>query len=500
MNKIYWRRTPEEMTNRWRVFHICILTFLFLLLTLFHYNKLLAGVPVIGQPAPLSFLGTWRYAADRFLYILLIVYAGWTLGLRYGIATLVASAMAMLPEAVTTYPNPLDAILESLAALAIGGLSITLIHMRRVWRQQRQKLQGIRVALRTSQESYEELFTNASDAIWVHDLNGKVIMANKATEKLSGYPLTEGIGKSVTEFMFPDALRVAREVKIKLMKGQGIDQRYDQRLIRKDGSEAIIELFTRLIRDDNGKPIGFQNIARDVTEERRLRDNLRLQIHKTLMAQEEERKRIARELHDDIAQSILLLSRQLDILISKSDSRIPKASIAELERIENIANDAYKSLQRYARDLRPSILDQMGLVAALNWLTEELGKELGIKTSVKADDLPPLPSEVELAMFRIAQETLNNIRKHAEASSVEISVQLTMNNLKMSITDNGKGFLISKLTGDLAKEGKLGVLGMEERARLIGGSLQIKSAPGKGTTVVARAPIWTRQKELVPFI
>jgi len=476
-----------------------MLIFLFLVLTIFHYNKFLAGIPVIGQPAPLSFLGTWRYAADRILYILLVVYAGWALGLRYGIGTLVASALAMLPEAVTTYPNPINAILDSLAALAVGGLSITLIHLRRVWHQQRQKLRGIRVALRTSQESYEELFTNASDAIWVHDLGGKIVIANRACEKVTGYSPDEIIGKNVVEFMSREALVVAREIRTKLMKGQAIDQRYDQRIIKKDGTEAIVELFTRLIRAD-GKPIGFQNIGRDVTIERRLRDNLRLQIHKTLMAQEEERKRIARELHDDIAQSILLLSRQLDILISKNDSKIPKASIIELEHIENIANDAYKSLQRYARDLRPSILDQMGLVAALNWLTEELGKELSIKTSVKSDKLPPLPSAVELAMFRIAQETLNNIRKHAQASVVNITVQILSNNLKMSITDNGKGFSTSRLTGDLAKEGKLGVLGMEERARLIGGNLQIKSEPGKGTTVIARAPIWTRQKELVPFI
>ncbi len=487
------------MSNRWRILNICILTFAFLLLTLFHYNKLLPGIPIIGQLAPVSFLGSLRYAIDRVIYVLLIVYAGWTLGLRFGIATMVASAMAMLPQAITMYSDPVDAVTESLAALAIGGLGITLIQVRRVWHQQRQKLRGIRVALRTSQESYEELFTNASDAIWVHDLGGKIVIANKACEKVSGYSPDDLIGKNVAEFMSRDALVIAREIRTKLMKGQAIDQRYDQRIIKKDGTEAIVELFTRLIRAD-GNPIGFQNIARDVTVERRLRDNLRLQIHKTLMAQEEERKRIARELHDDIAQSILLLSRQLDILISKNDSKIPKASIIELEHIENIANDAYKSLQRYARYLRPSILDQMGLVAALNWLTEELGKELKIKTSVKSDKLPPLPSEVELAMFRIAQETLNNIRKHAQASAVNITVQITSNNLKMSITDNGKGFSTSRLTGDLAKEGKLGVLGMEERARLIGGNLQIKSEPGKGTTVIARAPIWTRQKELVPFI
>jgi two-component system, NarL family, sensor histidine kinase DegS len=487
------------VSNRWRIFHICFLTLIFLLLTLSHYHELLASIPIIGQVSIASFLGLSRYAVERFIYILLIVYAGWSLGLRFGIGTLLASGLVMLPRAIFISSTPIDSTIESIAALTIGGLGITLIQMRRGWHQQRQKLRGIRVALRTSQESYEELFTNASDAIWVHDMHGKIVIANRACEKVSGYSPDELIGKNVAEFMSRDALVIAREIRTKLMKGQAIDQRYDQRLIKKDGTDAIVELFTRLIRAD-GKPIGFQNIARDVTVERRLRDNLRLQIHKTLMAQEEERKRIARELHDDIAQSILLLSRQLDIVISKNDSKIPKASIIELEHIENIANDAYKSLQRYARDLRPSILDQMGLVAALNWLTEELGKELRIKTSVKSDKLPPLPSEVELAMFRIAQETLNNIRKHAQASAVNITVQLTSNNLKMSITDNGKGFSTSRLTGDLAKEGKLGVLGMEERARLIGGNLQIKSEPGKGTTVIARAPIWTRQKELVPFI
>ncbi len=434
----------------------------------------------------------------RFLYIVLIVYTGWFIGARSGIAALIASGLAMLPQAVFLSSDPVDAVINSLAALGIGGLGIAIIQLRRVWRQQRQKLRGISVALRTSQESYEELFTNASDAIWVHDLAGKIVIANRACEKVSGYLPDELIGKRVAQLMSREALVTAREIRNKLMKGQAIDQRYDQRLIKKDGTEAVVELFTRLIRSD-GKPIGFQNIARDVTEERRLRDNLRLQIHNTLMAQEEERKRIARELHDDIAQSILLLSRQLDMLISQSDSKIPEDSIIELEHIESIANNAYKSLQRYARDLRPSILDQMGLLAALNWLTEEMSKEMKIQAVVKSDNLPELPSELELAMFRIAQEALNNIRKHAHASNVSIIVKIMSNNLRMAITDDGKGFSTLKLTGDLVKQGKLGVLGMEERARLIGGSLQIKSAPGKGTSVIAMAPIWIRQKELVSF-
>jgi len=477
------------MSNRWRIFHICLITLIFTALTISHYHELLAGIPVIGEISISSLIGLSRLTFERFIYIFLAIYAGWSLGIKAGIAAWLVSALIMLPRAIFISTSPIDALTESTAALTISGLSLTLIQMRRGWRRQQKKLRGIKVALKTFQENYEELFTNASDAIWVHDLNGKIIIANKACEKLTGYPIEEAIGKSASEFLPPDALSIAEEVKNKLMKGQAIDQRYDQRLIKKDGSEAMLELYTRLIRDDESKPIAFQNIARDVTEERRLRDNLRLQIHKTLMAQEEERKRIARELHDDVAQSILLLSRQLDILISGNGHKIPEATISELEHIQTLANDTYKSLQRYARDLRPSILDQMGLAAALNWLAEELSKDLDIKTTVKADKLPPLSPETELAMFRIAQETLNNVRKHAKASEVNIKLKLEPDNVRMTITDNGKGFLAPRLTGDLAREGKLGVLGMEERARLIGGDLQIKTEPGKGTTVHARAPI-----------
>jgi two-component system sensor histidine kinase DegS len=480
--------STTTMPNRWRVFHICFTISLFIILTLSHYHGLLGNVPVIGKVFLASFLGPSTDTVERFAYLLLIIYAGWSLGIKFGIATWLASVLAMIPQALVISTDPRAALTESIAALVIAGLSISLVQMHRGWYRQQRRLYGITAALRTSQENYEELFTNASDAIWVHDMDGKIVIANKACEKVSGYPPDEVIGKNVSEFLAPEALGVAKEVRARLMQGEAIDQRYDQRLIKKDGTESIVELFTRLIRAD-GKPIAFQNIARDVTEERRLRDNLRSQIRETLMAQEEERKRIARELHDDIAQSIVLLSRRLDIIMSGGTHKLPKAALSELEHLQSIANEAYKSLQRYARDLRPSILDQMGLVAALNWLAEELGKELGIKTTVKADMLPSLPSETELAMFRIAQEALNNVRKHAQASEVNVTVESDSSHVGMTITDNGKGFSLSRLTSDLVKEGKLGVQGMEERARLIGGKLEIKSEPGKGTTVVAEAPV-----------
>jgi len=121
-------------------------------------------------------------------------------------------------------------------------------------------------------------------------------------------------------------------------------------------------------------------------------------------------------------------------------------------------------------------------------MVEEFSKELEIEAEVEAGTLPPLPSETELVMFRIAQEALSNVRKHAEASKVGVTVEADASNIKMTIADNGIGFSVARLTDDLARQGKLGVLGMEERARLIGGDLEIKSEPGIGTTVILEVP------------
>jgi len=213
------------VSNRWRIFHTCVLTFVFLLLSLLYYNERLAGIPIIGQLAPVSFLGLSSYAIERIIFVLLIVYAGWSLGIWFGIATLVASALVIIPRAILISPNPIEATIDCVAVLTIGGLGISLILLRRGWHQQRQKLRGIRVALRTSQESYEELFTNASDAIWVHDMHGKIVIANIACENVSGYSPDDLIGKNVDELISPEARGIAKEIINKLMKGQAIDQR-----------------------------------------------------------------------------------------------------------------------------------------------------------------------------------------------------------------------------------------------------------------------------------
>jgi len=340
-----------------------------------------------------------------------------------------------------------------------------------------------------SQQDYEDLVTNASDAIWIQDMAGNITLANKASEKLTGYPASKLVGKKVNKFLAPEALSLAREVKAKLLSGEVMDQRYEQRIVRKDGSEAIIQLATRLIVTD-GKPQAFQHMARDITEEKQLRDYLQFYLRECLKAQEEERKRLACELHDDTLQMILLLSRRLDNLVSKVSHYLPQELKDELENLYDLSQQTYHGLKRYAQALRPRILDDLGLVPALKWLAQELSNLAEIEVQAKANDIPSLPPETQLVLFRIAQEALRNIHRHSGASEASITLEYREDEdkIRMTIADNGRGFEPPKRVSDFASQGKLGLTGMVERIQLVGGGLEVISQPGKGTRIVVRTP------------
>ncbi|MCX5994588.1 MAG: PAS domain S-box protein, partial [Chloroflexi bacterium] len=240
----------------------------------------------------------------------------------------------------------------------------------------------------------------------IHDMEGNITEANKACEKLLGYSVDELVGRKVSEFLRGDALDLARGIRGKLLSGERIGQRYEQHLVRRDGSEAIIEIATRLIIS-NGKPVGFEHIARDVTEERKMRDNLRFYLKQVLQAQEEERKRISRELHDDAGQSLLLLIHRLDALASDPANKLSKSSKEKITRLHGLAVKILDGLRRYAQELRPAILDHMGLVAALGWMAENLNREQRTKVIVEVRGTEcELSPEAKLVLFRIAQEAL----------------------------------------------------------------------------------------------
>ena len=432
-------------------------------------------------------LGLDRHAFERILYLAPIVWAGFIAGWRGAVVTSIIALGCMLPRAIFISAHPRDAIFEASAVFIIGNvLSLSFASLRKE-RQYRLKLEATQYELMASEERYRELFSSAFDAIWVHDLNGDVIAANRASEKLTGYGMEELMQKNVKSLLSEDDRHLAGQVRRKLLAGEFVQQPYEQHLIKKDGSEAFVQLSTSLVLSD-GKPVGFQHIARDITEQKRMQDNLRFYLQQVTRAQEEERKRISRELHDDTIQALVVLARRLDAIATDSKA-LDEDDHRRLEELREQANNIMQGVRRLSQDLRPAALDRLGLLPALEWLAAEVRDFSGIDVNVNvAGKERRFSEEVELLLFRIVQEALRNVWRHSQASEATISVEFGDNQTQIAISDNGKGFDVPQTIGDLTRTGKLGLAGIQERVQLLGGNLTAQSQPGKGTSRTIKLP------------
>jgi PAS domain S-box-containing protein len=339
--------------------------------------------------------------------------------------------------------------------------------------------------LRISEERYRGLFENSSDAIFVCSTTARIISVNEACERLTGYTHKELTSTALYELFSGESRERIKSIFSDIVAQAPTGGIEDASLTRKNGSEAYVELKVNPMLRKN-VIIGFQVIAQDVTEEKQLRRNMEYYIKQVTRAQEDERLRISRELHDDTAQLLATLSRSLDSLVT-GEKNLKKASVDSLKKLHEMADSALEGVRRFSQDLRPSILDDLGLVPALEWLISDLERSYGIKTTVAiSGSQRRLTPEIELAVFRIAQEVLSNVRRHSLASSVAMNLDFGPDALTLVIKDNGQGFDIPQRTSDLALSGKLGIIGMRERARLIGGTIIVQSEKGAGTTVTLR--------------
>jgi signal transduction histidine kinase len=210
-------------------------------------------------------------------------------------------------------------------------------------------------------------------------------------------------------------------------------------------------------------------------------------LRKIISAQEEERKRIARELHDEISQTLTALLIALEAVREVSS---PKAVEEKTGTIRGLALRAIDSIHRMIFDLRPAVLDDLGLSAAIKWYAEERLKPLGINVHFEGDIFEVrLPTQIETALFRVAQETITNIAKHSEAENVIINLELGDSLITLEIEDDGKGFDIEGISDIKVGSRGLGLLGMKERALLLEGTLEVQSHPGSGTRVVVTVPL-----------
>jgi signal transduction histidine kinase len=213
---------------------------------------------------------------------------------------------------------------------------------------------------------------------------------------------------------------------------------------------------------------------------------LRALSRRVLEVQETERRRLALELHDELGQSLTAIKINLQ---SQARFRSTSPEALGLENIR-IVDDALQQVRRLAMALRPSMLDDLGLAPALRWLTEQAAARSGYELQFQAlMQTARLPSEIETTFFRIAQEALTNVARHAQASQLEVVLQQSDEDLVMSINDNGRGFEPQASRGLAVAGASLGLLGMQERAMLIGASLIIESSPGRGCMVLLSCPL-----------
>lgn len=367
---------------------------------------------------------------------------------------------------------------------AVGNQIGVAVENARLYRHERR----VAERLRASEGRYRDLFENAHDAIWVHDLGGNIVVANEACEELTGYEHEELIGTNVSKLLAPESLPMARDVKRKLLGGDDLEQPYEQRVIRKDGSVGILKMSASLLTA-GGNVVGFQHIARDVTEEIRMQETTHSVLRQIASAQEEERKRIARDLHDDTIQSLVVHGQQIYDLACTMDELHLVAVSSQLEEMRQRNNSIIQELRRLSQDLRPAALDRFGLLPTLDRLASDMEEKWGITTVVDVVGTERrLPAEMELVLFRIVQEALRNICKHAQATSAETTIEFGEGMTRVTVKDNGKGFEAGRMMDGL-RSGKLGLAGMQERARLLGGTLTVTSGIGEGTTLVAELPL-----------
>jgi signal transduction histidine kinase len=234
---------------------------------------------------------------------------------------------------------------------------------------------------------------------------------------------------------------------------------------------------------------GIGHQAGIAIENARLYERMRFYARQIIQAQEEERERIARELHDETIQMLIVISRRLELLPVPPES-YPQSARQLLESVQGLLRDTQRGVRRFAQGLRPPTLDDLGLVAAIRGLANDLAETDGIESDLSVvGQARRLASEEELTLFRIAQEALSNVRRHSGASRAAIRLAFHPDHVRMTVEDNGHGFDAPRRTDDLVTIGKLGLLGMDERARSLGGTLTLQSVPGQGTAIVAEIPV-----------
>jgi PAS domain S-box-containing protein len=341
-------------------------------------------------------------------------------------------------------------------------------------------------ALRASEQHYRGLVEVLPDAVALINPRFQLAGANERAAAMLGYAeANELLGQNAIELIHAKD-RDRFRADMAALKGEVASAEYV--LLRKDGKEIPVEMNLALSTSASEASFGWITVARDVTERRRVEEELRRLPRRISEAQEAERSRVSRELHDGVNQVIASAAMRLRRVQDMVSAQNPAASEL-ISRSHKLLVQALEENRRIARNLRPTDLDELGLGAACRNLCTELKTRTGLAVNCQFTRFSkPLSPEVDLGLFRIVQEALNNVEKHARAKMVRLRMTGNGEAITLKIQDDGRGFDLAGLVeGEMERRG-IGLSSLRERATALGGTCEVKSKPGQGTAITVRVP------------
>jgi PAS domain S-box-containing protein len=352
---------------------------------------------------------------------------------------------------------------------------------------------------------------SSDDAIVSKTLDGIITSWNHSAERIFGYSGAEAIGKHITLIIPRDRWDEEASIIERLRRGDRVDHFRTIRR-RKDGSLFDVSLTISPVKDSQGNIIGASKVARDVTDEVRAGEALRVSEHEyrrlsqsldsqvrsrtgelqelswqLMRARDEERRHIARELHDSAGQSLAVLAMEVDQLLQKASSSPDLA--ADIEQIRETVRLLHGEIRTTSYLLHPPLLDESGVQAAISWYTAGLTERTGLPIDLEIpDNLGRLPRDLELVLFRFIQEAVTNIHRHSGAKKAWITISRSEGQVTAEVRDNGTGMSPDRLTQIRSGGSGVGIRGMRERIRQFQGSMQIDSDT-TGTKIAIAVPI-----------
>lgn len=349
------------------------------------------------------------------------------------------------------------------------------------------RLFGIAQDITERREYQEELelkdraIESSISGIGITDLEGVLVYVNDSLVRMWGFDHRDEIlGRYLPEFWEGD--RVAQTVRELLTEGCSEGEDTGK---RKDGSLFPVEYSACILEDGQGNPLYMYGSFVDISDRKKASEALLELSGRLINAQEQERSRIARELHDDLSQHLALLAMELETLGQnppRSELRLAKKTAELSAQVKQLSS----SIHQMSYQLHPSSLERLGLEVAIRRLCREMSEQKGIRLNFESRDIPDsIPDDTVLCLYRVAQEALRNVVTHSQAESADVVLSAGPEGLRIVVSDNGIGYDLSQST----EQTGLGVISMRERLRAIGGRLSIESAPGEGARVEAVVPL-----------